>query len=129
MKKYSLQEAQQELRNVKGGFDAPLPDYTGGGEVSILIGLQDISLDTVLLDILPSGLGVYQCPFVDVWGRILPSRAHTHRSGTRNLRSTELRPQCLGRRTSVDQRSPVGVRSSSEDVHVCVVLPPGEGVG
>ena len=68
MKRYSLQEAQQELRNIKGGFDAPLPEYTGGGEVSVLIGLQDISLDPVLLDILPSGLGVYQCPFVDVWG-------------------------------------------------------------
>ena len=38
MKRYSLQEAQQELRNVKGGFNAPLPEYTGGGEVSLLIG-------------------------------------------------------------------------------------------
>ena len=51
---------------VKGGFDAPLPEYTGGGEVSLLIGLQDKSLDPVLLEILHSLLGVYQCPFVDV---------------------------------------------------------------
>ena len=36
--------------------------------MSVLIGLQDISLDPVLLGILPSGLGIYQCPFVDVWG-------------------------------------------------------------
>ena len=36
--------------------------------MSLLIGLQDISLDPVLSDILPSGLGVYQCPFIDVWG-------------------------------------------------------------
>ena len=68
IKRYPLQEVQQELRNAKGGFDAPLPEYTGGGEVSLLIGLQDISLDPVLLEILPSGLRVYQCPFVDVWG-------------------------------------------------------------
>ena len=45
MKRYLLQEAQQELRNVRGGFDTPLPEYTGGREVSVLIGLQDISLD------------------------------------------------------------------------------------
>ena len=36
--------------------------------MSLLVGLQDISLDPVLIGILLSGLGVYQCPFVDVWG-------------------------------------------------------------
>ena len=50
------------------GFDAPRPEYTRGGQVSLLVGLQDISLDPVLTGILPSGLRVYQCPFVDVWG-------------------------------------------------------------
>ena len=68
IKRYPFQEVQQELRNVKGRFEAPLPEYTRGGEVSVLIGLQDISLDPVILGILPSGLGIYQCPFVDVWG-------------------------------------------------------------
>ena len=67
-KKYPLQEVHQEFRDAKLGFDTPLPEYTGGGQVSQLVGLQDISLDPVLIGILPSGLGVYQCPFVDVWG-------------------------------------------------------------
>ena len=53
------------------GYDASLPEYTGGGQVGLLVGLQDISLDPVLIGILPFGLGVYQCPFVDVWGSSL----------------------------------------------------------
>ena len=68
LKKHTLQEIHQELRNIRLGFDAPLQEYTGGGQVSSLVGLQDISLDPVLIGILPSGLGVYQCPFVDIWG-------------------------------------------------------------
>ena len=61
-----LQEVPQEFRDVALGFNAPLLEYTGGGQVSLLVGLQDISLDPVLIGILPSGLGVYQCPFVDI---------------------------------------------------------------
>ena len=41
--------------------DTPLPEYTGQGQVGILVGLQDVSLDPVLIGVLPSGLGVPPC--------------------------------------------------------------------
>ena len=68
VKKYPLQEVHQEFRDAELGLDTPLLEYTGGGQVSLLVGLQDISLDPVLIGILHSVLRVYQCPFFDVWG-------------------------------------------------------------
>ena len=59
----------KELRDAKMiDVDTPLPEYTRGGYLGILVGLQDVSLDPILIGMLPSGLGVYQCPFVDIWG-------------------------------------------------------------
>ena len=67
--KHPLQEINQELREMEMvDMNAPFPKFTGGGSVGILIGLQDVSLDPILIGTLPSGLGVYQCLFVDVWG-------------------------------------------------------------
>ena len=40
----------------------------GGGAADILIGIKNVSLDPVLLGILPSGLGVYRSPFKDIHG-------------------------------------------------------------
>ena len=48
--------------------DTPLPAYAGGGPLDLLIGIQDIQLDPVLVATLPSEIGVYKCPFIDVWG-------------------------------------------------------------
>ena len=49
----------------------PLPEFAGGGPVGLLVGIQDIRLDPILLGTLPSGIGVYQCPFVDICGSLL----------------------------------------------------------
>ena len=46
----------------------PLPKCAGGGTVGLLLGIQDIRLDPVLVGTLLLGIGVYQCPFVDIWG-------------------------------------------------------------
>ena len=67
--KHPFQEINKELRDAELiGIDAPLPEYTGRGQVGLLVGLQDVSLDSVLIGVLPSVLGVYQCPFLNVWG-------------------------------------------------------------
>ena len=67
-----LNEGNRELR--ESGLispDTPLPENAGGGPRGLLVGIQDIRLDPVLIATLPSGIGVYQCPFIDVWGSTL----------------------------------------------------------
>ena len=69
LKKQNLQEVNDELR-ASNFFEPtiPLPKYAGGGDVGILVGIQDVQLDPVLVCVLPSGTGLYRCPFVDIWG-------------------------------------------------------------
>ena len=55
--KHPLQEINLELRDMEMvDLNAPLPKFTRGGSVGILIGLQDVSLDPILIGTLPSGL-------------------------------------------------------------------------
>ena len=64
-----MKEINKELGDAEMiDVDTPLPEYTRKGHVGILVGLQDVSLDPILIGVLPSGLGVYQRPFVDIWG-------------------------------------------------------------
>ena len=69
MLKQNLDEVNEELRasNLLEPT-VPLPKYAGGGDVGILLGIQDVQLDPVLVCVLPSGTGLYRCPFVDIWG-------------------------------------------------------------
>lgn len=87
LKKQFLEEVSMELRSSELiDPSIPLPEYAGGGNVGILVGIQDVRLDPVLLRTLPSRVGVYQFPFVDIWGLSLafavpPSPVHSvHRS-------------------------------------------------
>ena len=69
LKEQSLNEVNTELR--RSGLinpDTLLPEYAGGGPLELLIRIQDVQLDPVLVAVLPSGIGVYKCPFIDVWG-------------------------------------------------------------
>ena len=45
-----------------------LPSSVGGDEVGLLIGIKAAKLGPKLMYTLPSGLGVYKSPFVDVYG-------------------------------------------------------------
>ena len=69
LKKQSLHKVNKELRET-GYLDpnVPLPKHAAGGDVGILVGIQDVQLDPVLIAVLPSGTGVYRCPFIDMWG-------------------------------------------------------------
>ena len=67
--KQDLDEVNEELRTMDLlDPSVPLPKYAGGGEVGVLLGIQDVQLDPVLIAVLPSGTGLYRCPFVDIWG-------------------------------------------------------------
>ena len=69
LKKQNLHKVNDELRALNI-FEptVPLPKHSGGGDVGILVGIQDVQLDPVLVCVLPSGTGLYRCPFVDIWG-------------------------------------------------------------
>ena len=69
LKMQDLDEVNEEMR-ATGLLEptVPLPRYAGGGDVGILLGIQDVQLDPVLVGVLPSGTGLYRCPFVDMWG-------------------------------------------------------------
>ena len=66
---YQLNEVNEELRELGMiNLETPLPEYAGGGDVGLLIRIQNVQFDPVLLGMLPSGIG---CPFVDKWGSSL----------------------------------------------------------
>ena len=65
--RYNLQAINQEYRQFCGDT-CPLPAFTGGQPVSLLIGLQNVLLDPIRIGVLPSGVGVFQSPFKDIFG-------------------------------------------------------------
>ena len=71
LKKQSLEDVCMELQG--SGLIDPniLPEYAGGGNVGLLVGIQDVRINPVILVTLPSGVGVYQCLFVNSWGSSL----------------------------------------------------------
>ena len=46
----------------------PLPSKVGGSDIDLLIGLKQTRLTPVLKFVLPSGLGVFECKFQDIYG-------------------------------------------------------------
>ena len=69
LRKQSLKEVNKELKGT-GLIDrkTALPKHAAGGTVGVLVGIQDVQLDPVLIAVLLSGIGVYRCPFIDIWG-------------------------------------------------------------
>ena len=65
--KYDLSPINTEARRHIAEIDdqTTLPNTIGGCEVDLLLGIKDVSLDPVLLGMLPSGVGVYRSPFTD----------------------------------------------------------------
>ena len=67
--RYPLEDINKEM--LSSGFmgnNIVLPEYIGGDRVGLLIGLKSIQTDPVLMFCLPSGLGVYKSPFLDIFG-------------------------------------------------------------
>lgn len=67
--RYTWDSVNKECLSL-GKLDASqkLPFEVGGRSVDILIGLKNSDLQPKFLFSLPSGLGLYQCPFMDRWG-------------------------------------------------------------
>ena len=68
--KYDLTDIIHEYRSsiTKSDKYAPLPPYAAGTTVKLLIGIKNNKLDPTLIEILPSGVGVYRSPFIDIFG-------------------------------------------------------------
>ena len=84
---YDLEEIRAEyLEN--GGSEKLLPDKIGGSKVHLLIGIKNTHLSPKLLEILPSGVGVFKSPFKDKYGsRIIFAGPHpVFTRGNKNLR-------------------------------------------
>jgi len=77
--KYDLFDIRAEFKEAVGDNDefVKLPEYTGGDEVKLLIGIKNTRIDPVLITTLPSGISVYRSPFKDIWGsRIIFAGPH-----------------------------------------------------
>ena len=79
-KRYDLSEIVSEFRQhaeVAMRHEV-LPPYVAGSEVHLLLGIKNTYLNPVLIGILPSGVGVYRSPFVDIFGsRIIFAGPHS----------------------------------------------------
>ena len=69
-REYDLEEVIKEYTEFSQGeeLEQALPKTVGGTKVHLLLGIKNTRLQPTLLKVLPSGVGVYQSPFKDVWG-------------------------------------------------------------
>ena len=83
---YNLEEICEEYKE-NGGTETELPKKVGGSRVQLLIGIKNTNLTPVLLEILPSGVGVFRSPFKDKYGsRIIFAGPHpAFTKGSRTL--------------------------------------------
>ena len=90
-KKYDLSHIRSEYlnhNNLPNPTEA-LPEYSGGTDVDLLLGMKNINVQPTLLQVLPSGIGVYRSVFKDIWGsQIIFAGPHTSFTST-NLGSKE----------------------------------------
>ena len=76
---YDLKEVIKEYTEFGHGeeLEQVLPKTVGGTKVHLLFGIKNTRLQPTLLNVLPSGVGVYLSPFKDVWGsRIMFAGPH-----------------------------------------------------
>ena len=89
--RYDLKEIVQEYYDslLPGEPVEPVPEFTGGSTVKLLIGIKNTRLDPTLVKVLPSGIGVYKAPFKDVWGsRLIFAGPHqSFTQGNKGLRA------------------------------------------
>ena len=91
--RYDLSEINAEYRSNKihPYKGEPLPEYAAGDEVKLLIGIKNNHLNPTLITILPSGVGVYKSPFVDIFGsRLIYAGPHSSFSRANSNLSKDL---------------------------------------
>ena len=91
--RYDLGEINLEcLKHASDGEkENILPKTVGGSKVHLLLGIKNTKIQSVLIKVLPSGVGVYLSPFKDVDGsRIIyagPCKCFTRMDNDQNLDS------------------------------------------
>ena len=65
--KHTTSVIHEEVKEALGDMGT-LPEYIGGGEISLLLGLKHPDLHPVRIATLPSGLGVYRSKLTDIFG-------------------------------------------------------------
>ena len=127
LREQSLKEVNKELRR-SGLIDQhiPLPKHAPGGNVGVLVGIQDVQLDPVLIAVLPSGISVCRCPFVHVWGsQIAFAGPHPpFTAPTANNYSSSMFSKVTRTPTDTEMKKP-NLESLAE-THVCVTSPRGD---
>ena len=126
LKKQNLQEVNEELR-ASNFFEPtiPLPKYAGGGNVGILVGIQDVQLDPVLVCVLPSGTRLYRCPFVDIWGsQFTYGGPHPSFSASTSVGHTSSMFTRLSTRALIKNKDS---RKSCRNLYMCHFAPPRWG--
>ena len=89
--RYDLEEINQEyMKHASDGEkENILPKTVGGSKVHLLLGIKNTKIQPVLIKVLPSGVGVYLPPFMDIDGsRIIyagPSKCFTRIDDDQNL--------------------------------------------
>ena len=128
LKEQSLKEVNKELRKF-GLVDqhTPLPRYAAGGSVGVLVGIQDVQLDPVLIAVLPSSIGIYRCPFVDMWGSQI-AYAGPHPSFNTPYCQQDQFMRLL-RAPSNSRKEKKRNRESRRNLFLCHFAPPGCGDG
>ena len=128
LRRQDLQEVNTELQ-CSGLIDPslPLPDYTAGGDVQVLVGLQDVRLDPILIAVLPSGIGVYRCPFKDIWGSQIAYAGPHPSSYTADDYYGSTFFVNVGRKPDLQPRRNNSTRESCRNPDLCLPAPPGWG--
>ena len=98
--------------------------------MGVLVGIQDVQLDPVLIAVLPSSIGIYRCPFVDMWGsQIAYVGPHpSFSTPTANSISSSIFFRVL-RMPSNSRKEKKRNRESRRNLFLCHFAPPGCGDG
>ena len=90
-KKYDLSPIRSEYLNHNGMLNPSevLPEFSGGTDVDLLLGIKNMQVQPTLIQVVPSGIGVYRSVFKDIWGsQIIFAGPHPSFTAT-NLGSKE----------------------------------------
>ena len=89
--RYDLSEIHSEYRSCTPEDQySILPPFAGGSQVHLLLGIKNTNLDPILIKTLPSGIGVYLSPFLDIWGsRIIFGGPHKSFTTANNFSKTD----------------------------------------
>ena len=116
--RYDLREINEEFKSntVHPYQGEALPLYAAGDEVKLLIGIKNNHLNPTLVTILPSGVGVYKSPFIDIFGsRLIYAGPHSVFSKANSKLNIDLTHAVFHMRESI-----LNYPGRAEDLHLSI---------